>query len=163
MREFLHDNSMFNLANSHLFIQSSKYISPQGILWRLCDNFLHGTRKQKLITIYCWQQITIIHFLISRVSQDSSPKYIIHDSAIVWASECPFSPFSQEYCFIMFVCLKGRLLWSSRVLSAGTSGGKKSGSILEPFLQNISRLLRVRSDLLNLRLPRELSDESIWP
>ena len=61
----------------------------------------------------------------------------------------------------MLVLLTGRLLGSSRVLSAGASGGKKSGSILEPFLQNISRLLRVRSDLLNLRLPRELSDESM--
>ena len=57
--------------------------------------------------------------------------------------------------FSKFKFLTRRMFLS---LSIFLVGGKTSGSILEPFRQNISRLFRLRSDALNLCLPRELLD-----
>lgn len=63
---------------------------------------------------------------------------------MVWASEKPFSSFSHEYCFITVTLLTAeRPVCCLKLFFCVVFGGKKSGSILEPFCQLISaRLLR---------------------
>lgn len=99
----------------------------------------------------------------NHVSHAPKPKYIIHDLAIVWASDSPLSSFSQEYCFTMLIPLTtGRIVWWFNVFLFSVSGGKKSGKILEPFRQNISvRLFRVVS-FPSLRFSRDMLDDTIW-
>ena len=55
----------------------------------------------------------------------------------------------------MSIRLTERMAWWFKVCFFCSSSGKKSGSILEPFRQNISWRCRVRSDLLSRRFLRE--------
>lgn len=100
----------------------------------------------------------------NHVSQAPKPKYIIHDLAIVCASDSPLSSFSQEYCFTMLILLTTeRIVWWFNVFLFSLSGGKKSGSIFEPLHQNISvRLFRVGSFAASLRFSRDMLDDTTW-